>query len=129
MNLSRAAIRYELSHASTGVVLRFWLRCVLLWIFVWAASDVLIVWYWIGHISGPGAHEYFGRWILAWFFAQKLPLYFLTLAFKGGRATIESMYPYLNWRFYLNRAGTRGSVFFSGRECVMARLPLSDGTI
>jgi hypothetical protein len=103
MNLSRAAIRYELSHASAGVLFRLWLRCFLLWIFLWAASDALIVWYWTGRISGPGAHEYFGRWILAWFFTQKLPLYFLTLPYKGGRATIDSMYAYLNWRFYLNR--------------------------
>ncbi len=103
MNLSRAAIRYELIHASAGMLLRLWLRCFFLWILVWAASDVFIVWYWTGRISGPGAHEYFGRWILAWFFTQKLPLYFLTLPYKGGRATIDSMYAYLNWRFYLNR--------------------------
>ena len=103
MNLSRAAIRYELSHASAGMLLRLWLRCFLLWILVWAASDVFIVWYWTGRISGIGAHEYFGRWILAWFFTQKLPLYFLTLPYKGGCATIDSMYAYLNWRFYLNR--------------------------
>lgn len=103
MNLSRTAIRYELSHASAGTLLRLWLRCFLLWILVWAASDVFFVWYWTGRISGPGAHEYFGRWILAWFFTQKVPLYFLTLPYRGGRATIDSMYAYLNWRFYLNR--------------------------
>ena len=103
MNLSRTAIRYELSHASAAMLLRLWLRCFLLWILLWAASDAFLVWYWTGRISGPGAHEYFGRWILAWFFTQKLPLYFLTLPYKGGRATIDSMYAYLNWRFYLNR--------------------------
>ncbi len=79
MKWSRTAIRYELNRASVGALFRLWLRCFLLWILVWAASDVLIVWYWTGRISGPGAHEYFGRWILAWFFTQKIPLYFLTL--------------------------------------------------
>jgi len=103
MNLSRTAIRYELSHATAGMLLRLWLRCFLLWILLWSASDAFIVWYWAGRISGAGAHEYYGRWILAWFFTQKVPLYFLTLPYRGGRATIDSMYAYLNWRFYLNR--------------------------
>ena len=44
MKLSRTAIRYELSHASAGMLLRLWLRCFLLWILVWAASDFFIVW-------------------------------------------------------------------------------------
>ncbi|MGH7933120.1 MAG: hypothetical protein ACREQN_08110 [Candidatus Binataceae bacterium] len=51
--------------------------------------------------SGPGAHEYFGRWFLAWLFTQKLPLYFLSLPYRNGRYTIGSMYAFLNWRFYL----------------------------
>jgi hypothetical protein len=79
MNLSRAAIRYELSSASPAVLLRLYLRIQLLWILTWAASDLFLVWYWTGRISGPGAHEYFGRWILAWFFTQEVPLYFLSL--------------------------------------------------
>jgi hypothetical protein len=97
MNLSRIASQYELSCASAGSLLRLWLHCFMFWILVWAASDVFIVWYWTGRISGPRAHEYFGRWILAWFFTQKIPLYFLTLPYKGGGATIDSMYAYLNW--------------------------------
>ena len=92
MNLSRTAIRYELSSGSAAVLLRLYLRIQLLWILIWAASDLFFVWYWTGRISGPGAHEYFGRWILAWFFTQKVPLYFLSLPYRGGRATIGSMY-------------------------------------
>jgi hypothetical protein len=104
MNLSRTAIRYELSSGSAAVLLRLCLRIQLLWILIWAASDLFFVWYWSGRLSGPGAHEYFGRWILAWFFTQKVPLYFLSLPYGGGRATIESMYLHLNWRFYLGRS-------------------------
>ena len=104
MNLSRTAIRYELSSGSAAVLLRLYLRVQLLWILTWTASDLFFVWYWTGRVSGPGAHEYFGRWILAWFFTQKVPLYFLSLPYKGGRATIRSMYAYLNWRFYQGRS-------------------------
>jgi hypothetical protein len=103
MSLTRQVVRYELEHPSASSLLRLWLRCFLLWIVIWVVSDIAIVWYWSARISGPGAHEYFGRWVLAWFFTQKVPLYFLTLPFKGGRATIDSMYAYLNWRFYLNQ--------------------------
>ncbi|MHB8382592.1 MAG: type IV secretion system DNA-binding domain-containing protein, partial [Candidatus Binataceae bacterium] len=104
MNFSRTAIRYELSCGSAATLLRLWLRFLLLWILIWAASDIFFVWYWSGRISGPGAHQYFGRWILAWFFTQKVPLYFLSLPYRGGRATIGSMYLYLNWRFYSGRS-------------------------
>ena len=104
MNLSRTAIRYELSTGSAAVLLRLCLRIQCLWILLWAASDLFFVWYWTARLSGPGAHEYFGRWILAWFFTQKVPLYFLSLPYRGGRATIGSMYLYLNWRFYLGRS-------------------------
>ena len=103
MNLSRTAIRYELSSGSTAMLLRLWLRFLLLWIVIWAASDLFFVWYWTGRLV-PGAHQYFGRWFLAWFFTQKVPLYFLSLPYRGGRGTIGSMYLYLNWRFYSGRS-------------------------
>ncbi|MGC1339242.1 MAG: type IV secretion system DNA-binding domain-containing protein [Candidatus Binataceae bacterium] len=51
-----------------------------------------------------GAHQYFGRWILAWIFTQKLPLYFLSLPYRGRRCTIGSVYAFLNWRFYSGRS-------------------------
>jgi hypothetical protein len=104
MNLLRTAIRSELSSGSAAMLLRLYLRIQLLWILVWAASDLFFVWYWTGRLSGPAAHQYFGRWILAWFFTQKVPLYFLSLPYRGGRATIGSMYLYLNWRFYQQRS-------------------------
>jgi len=71
MNLSRPAIRFEVNRSSAAMSLRLWLRVFLLWILVWAASDLFFVWYWTGRL-GPGAHEYFGRWFLAWLFTQKL---------------------------------------------------------
>ncbi len=53
MNLSRTAIRYELSSGSAAVLLRLCLRIQLLWILIWAASDLFFVWYWSGRLSGP----------------------------------------------------------------------------
>ncbi len=125
MNLSRTAIRYELSSGSAAVLLRLCLRVQLLWILIWAASDLFFVWYWTGRLSGPGAHEYFGRWILAWFFTQKVPLYFLSLPYRGGRATIGSMYLYLNWRFYLGRSFGQWFASYSVWGAVPATLTLA----
>ena len=103
MNLSRTAIRYELSCGSCATLLRLWLRFLLLWILIWAASDLFFVWYWSGRLVA-GAHQYLGRWFLAWIFTQKVPLYFLSLPYRGRRCTIGSMYCYLNWRFYAGRS-------------------------
>lgn len=103
MNMSRTAIRYELSCGSATTLLRLWLRFLLLWIAIWAASDLFFVWYWTGRVV-PGAHQYFGRWFLAWIFTQKLPLYFLSLPYHGHRCTIGSVYAHLNWRFYSGRS-------------------------
>ncbi len=102
MNLSRTAISYEIKHGSAMGLVRFYLRAQLLAILIWAASDLILVWYFSGRIAG--AHQYFGRWILAWFFTQEVPLYFLSLPYRGGRATIGSMYRYLNWRFFQGRS-------------------------
>ncbi len=87
MTFSRQALRYELEHASAGTLLRLWLRCLLLWFLVWAVSDVIIVWLWSGHLAGPGAHQYFGRWVLAWLFTQELPLGFLSLPYHSASST------------------------------------------
>ena len=127
MNLSRTAIRYELSSGSAAVLPRLYLRVQLLWILTWTASDLFFVWYWTGRVSGPGAHEYFGRWILAWFFTQKVPLYFLSLPYKGGRATIGSMYAYLNWRFYQGRSFGQWFASYSVWGAVPACLTLVAG--
>ena len=56
MNLSRTAIRYELSCGSAAILLRLYLRIQLLWIFIWAASDLFFVWYWTRRVSAgrPG---------------------------------------------------------------------------
>src|SRR5260370_14097847 len=89
MNLSRTAIRYAVNRNSAAMSLRLCLRFLALWMLVLAASDLFFVWYWTGRL-GPGAHEYFGRWFLAWLFTQKLPLYFLSLPYGKGRYTIGS---------------------------------------
>ena len=125
MNLSRTAIRYELSCGSAAMLLRLYLRIQLLWILIWAASDLFLVWYWAGRVSGPGAHEYFCRWILAWLFTQKVPLYFLSLPYRGGRYTIGSMYLYLNWRFYLGRSFGEWFTSYSVWGAVPATLTLA----
>jgi hypothetical protein len=104
MNFARRAIRYEMGRGSVAMVLRLYLRLQLLWFMVWAVSDLFFVWYRSGRICGLGAHQYFGRWFLAWLFTQKLPLYFLSLPYQGHRCTIGSMYAFLNWRFYLGRS-------------------------
>ncbi len=112
MNLSRPAIRFELNRSSAAMSLRLCLRFFVLWIIVWSASDLFFVWYWTGRL-GPGAHECFGRWFLAWLFTQKLPLYFLSLPYGNGRYTIGSMYGFLNWRFYLGRSFGEWYAFYS----------------
>jgi hypothetical protein len=104
MNFARMIIRSEMNRSSAATLLRLYLRLQLLWFIIWAASDLFLVWYWSGRISGPGAHQYFGRWFLAWLFTQKLPLYFLSLPYSGRRYTIGSMYAFLNWRFYQGRS-------------------------
>jgi ABC-type multidrug transport system fused ATPase/permease subunit len=112
MNLSRPAIRYEVNRSSVAMSLRLWLRVLVLWVLVWMASDFIFVWYWTGRL-GPGAHEYFGRWVLVWLFTQKLPLYFLSLPYRNGRYTIGSMYAFLNWRFYMGRSFGEWFAFYS----------------
>jgi hypothetical protein len=100
MNLSRIAIRYEVNRSSAAMSLHLCLGLFALWMAGRAASDLFFVWYWTGRL-GSGAHEYFGRWFLAWLFTQRLPLYFLSLPYGNGRYTIASMmYAFLNWRFY-----------------------------
>ncbi len=52
------------------------LRIVLAISLVWAAITTGLVWYWMGYYGGPPAHRYFGRWVLAWFFTEIVPLPF-----------------------------------------------------
>jgi len=124
MNLSRTAIRYELSCGSAASLLRLWLRFLLLWILIWAASDLFFVWYWSGRLVA-GAHQYFGRWFLAWLFTQKLPLYFLSLPYRGRRCTIGSVYAFLNWRFYSGRSFGEWFASYSVWAAVPASLTLA----
>lgn len=86
------------------------LRIVLAIALVWALITTVLVWYWMGHYGGPPAHEYFGRWVLAWFFTEIIPLPFGSIPYKGGRYTIDSMYRYLSWKYYFS--GSFGSWFW-----------------
>jgi hypothetical protein len=67
---------------------------------LWALISTALVWYWMGYYGGLPAHEYFGRWILAWFFTEIIPLPFSSIPYKGERYTIDSMYRYLSWKYY-----------------------------
>ena len=86
------------------------LRIVLAIALVWALITTSLVWYWVGHYGGPPAHEYFGRWVLAWFFTEIIPLPFGSIPYKGGRYTIDSMYRYLSWKYYFG--GSFGGWFW-----------------
>ena len=103
MNLSYSAFTYEARRGQTAMARRLVLRFFALWIAIWAASDLFFIWFRTGRL-GSAQHEYFGRWILAWFFTQKLPLAFLSLPYRSGRYTIGSMYLFLNQRFYLGHS-------------------------
>ena len=76
------------------------LRIVLAIALLWALISTALVWYWMGYYGGPPAHEYFGRWVLAWFFTEIIPLPFGSIPYKGERYTIDSMYRYLSWKYY-----------------------------
>jgi len=77
------------------------LRIVLAIALLWALITTAPVWYWMGYYGGgPPAHEYFGRWVLAWFFTEIVPLPFGSIPYKGQRYTIDSMYRYLSWKYY-----------------------------
>jgi len=101
MNGIHRTVRWHAGGAAFQLILQMAVRAVLLAGLLWAVMTLGLVWYWTGYYGGPSAHEYFGRWLLAWFFTQEVPLYFLSLPFRGGRYTIGSMYTFLNQRFYL----------------------------
>jgi len=63
---------------------------------LWALISTALVWYWMGYYGGSPAHEYFGRWVLAWFFTEIIPLPFGSIPYKGERYTIDSKYRYLS---------------------------------
>ena len=73
------------------------LRVVLLLVLLWALITTALVWYWVG---GPPAHQYFGRWFLAWFFTEIIPLPFGSIPYRGERYTIDSMYLFLSHKYY-----------------------------
>ncbi len=76
------------------------LRIVLLILCLWALITTALVWYWMGYYGGSPAHEYFGRWFLAWFFTEIIPLPFGSLPYRGNRYTFNSMYFLLSHKYY-----------------------------
>jgi type IV secretory pathway TraG/TraD family ATPase VirD4 len=94
------AILRRADMSTFGVWMQTALRIVLGVALLWAAITIALVWYWTGYYSGPAAHEYFGRWVLSWFFTEIVPLPFGSIPYKGGRYTIASMYGYLSWKYY-----------------------------
>src|SRR5271155_730775 len=95
------AVRRRAGLASLHIWAQMALRTVLLIILLWALLTVALVWYWTGYYGGLAAHEYFGRWFLAWLLTQQIPLTFASLPYNGGRYTITGMYYFLNQKYFL----------------------------
>jgi ABC-type transport system substrate-binding protein len=89
----------------TQTALRIVLAVALLWVLITAS----LVWYWMGYYGGPPAHEYFRRWVLAWFFTEIIPLPFGSIPYKGQRYTIDSMYVYLSRKYYFGGSSAGGT--------------------
>ncbi|HUA36029.1 MAG TPA: type IV secretion system DNA-binding domain-containing protein [Candidatus Binataceae bacterium] len=92
-------------HRADMATLKVWaqtaLRIVLMIVFMWAVTTTVLVWCWLGYYGGPPAHEYFGRWVLAWFFTEIVPLPFGSLPYRGARYPIDRMYVFLCRKYYL----------------------------
>ena len=99
LNYEDAVLR-RADMASLQVWTQTALRILLAFALCWALITTALVWYWMGCYGGPPAHEYFGRWVLAWFFTEIIPLPFGSIPYKGERYTIDSMYRYLSWKYY-----------------------------
>ena len=95
------AVRRRADFASLQVWAQMALRTMLLSVLLWALLTVALVWYWTSYYGGTNAHLYFGRWFLAWFLTQEIPLTFASLPYNGGRYTITSMYYFLNQKYFL----------------------------
>lgn len=100
MSFARSAVRYETARTSFGMLAQLVLRIALAAAGLWALSTLALVWYWTGHYCGPLAHRYFGRWILAWFLTEQLPIPFASLPYRGRHYPVESMYQFLNEKIY-----------------------------
>ena len=94
------AVLQRADMASLQVWTQTALRVVLLLVLLWALITTALVWYWMGYYGGPPAHEYFGRWVLAWFFTEVIPLPFGSIPYRGERYTIDSMYLFLSRKYY-----------------------------
>jgi len=95
------AVRRRADLESLHVWVQMALRTALLIALMWGFLTVALVWYWTGRYGGTNAHLYFGRWFLAWFLTQEIPLTFASLPYNGGRYTITSMYYFLNQKYFL----------------------------
>lgn len=95
------AVRRRVDLASLHLWAQMALRTLLLIALMWGLLTVALVWYWTGRYGGTDAHLYFGRWFLAWFLTQEIPLTFASLPYNGGRYTITSMYYFLNQKYFL----------------------------
>jgi hypothetical protein len=100
----RPAVRWRAGVTSLQMWAQMAMRILVIAAALWATSAVALVWYWVGRYGGWSAHEYFGRWILAWVFTQVLPLPFLSLPYRGGCYPSGSMYEFLNRSFYFGHS-------------------------
>ncbi len=97
----RRAVGWRTETASLSVWTQFAARALAVTVTLWAVLTLAMVWIWTGRYGGPAAHNYFGTWILTWFFTEEIPLPFGSVAYRGGRYTIPSMYRFLCYKYYL----------------------------
>jgi hypothetical protein len=67
------------------------LRIVLAIALLWALTTTAMVWYWTGYYGGPPAHEYFGCWVLAWFFTEIIPRVIVKCCGSAGHDQAASL--------------------------------------
>jgi hypothetical protein len=95
-----AAIRWRAGVTSFQMSMQMFVRTLLCAVGIWLASTIALVWYWTGYYFGAIAHQFFGRWLLSWVLGRVIPLYFLTLPYRGARYPIANIYDFLSQKIY-----------------------------
>lgn len=86
-----AAIRWRAGVTSFQMSMQMFVRTLLCAVGIWLASTIALVWYWTGYYFGAIAHQFFGRWLLSWVLGRVIPLYFLTLPYRGALSDREHL--------------------------------------
>lgn len=99
--LSETAIRWRAGVTSLRMAMQMLSRVVVGGTLIWAASTFALVWYWTGYYL-PLGHRYFGRWLYSWLLGEIIPLYFMTVPYRGRRYPIRSTYDFLSAHIYFH---------------------------